>query len=163
MLVAGLANDSNYRFTIDARNTISAAIGELQLPDEVLKEFLKSQNEALNNENIDEEYTRLRPELEWELEKEAIASQLDIKVDEEDLKNTARMMAQSQFAQYGMPNVPAETLDRYASDILKDEKARNQVYNQTVDMKLYNGIRASVTVDEKEVDVEAFNDLFRNA
>lgn len=30
-------------------------------------------------------------------------------------------------------------------------------------MKLYNGIRASVTVDEKEVDVEAFNDLFRNA
>lgn len=163
MLVAGLANDSNYRFTIDARNTISAAIGELQLSDEVLKEFLKSQNEALNNENIDEEYTRLRPELEWELEKEAIASQLDIKVDEEDLKNTARMMAQSQFAQYGMPNVPAETLDRYASDILKDEKARNQVYNQTVDMKLYNGIRASVTVDEKEVDVEAFNDLFRNA
>ena len=163
MISAGLRNDSNYRFTIDARNAIAAAIGELQLPDEVLKDFLKSQNEALNNENIDEEYTRLRPELEWELEKEAIASQLDIKVDEEDLKNTARMMAQSQFAQYGMANVPAETLDRYASDILKDEKARNQVYNQTVDMKLYNGIRASVTVDEKEVNVEEFNDLFRNA
>lgn len=163
MISAGLRNDSNYRFTIDARNAIAVAIGELQLPDEVLKDFLKSQNEALNNENIDEEYTRLRPELEWELEKEAIASQLDIKVDEEDLKNTARMMAQSQFAQYGMANVPAETLDRYASDILKDEKARNQVYNQTVDMKLYNGIRASVTVDEKEVDVEEFNDLFRNA
>ncbi len=163
MITAGLANDSNYRFTIDARNAIVSAIGELQLPDEILKDFLKSQNEALNDENIDEEYTRLRPELEWELEKEAIASQLDIKVDEEDLKNTARMMAQSQFAQYGMANVPAETLDRYASDILKDEKARNQVYNQTVDMKLYNGIRAMVSVDEKEVNVEEFNDLFRNA
>lgn len=163
MITAGLANDSNYRFTIDARNAIASAIGELQLPDEILKDFLKSQNEALNDENIDEEYTRLRPELEWELEKEAIASQLDIKVDEEDLKNTACMMAQSQFAQYGMANVPAETLDRYASDILKDEKARNQVYNQTVDMKLYNGIRAMVSVDEKEVNVEEFNDLFRNA
>lgn len=163
MITAGLSNDSNYRFTIDARNAIASAIGELQLPDDILKDFLKSQNEALNDENIDEEYTRLRPELEWELEKEAIASQLDIKVDEEDLKNTARMMAQSQFAQYGMANVPAETLDRYASDILKDEKARNQVYNQTVDMKLYNGIRAMVSVDEKEVNVEEFNDLFRNA
>lgn len=163
MISAGLRNDSNYRFTIDARNAIASAVGELQLPDEILKEFLKSQNEALNNENIDEEYTRLRPELEWELVKEAIASQLDIKVDEEDLKNTARMMAQSQFAQYGMPNVPAETLDRYAADILKDERARNQVYNQTTDMKLFNGIHASVTVDEKEVNVEEFNDLFRNA
>lgn len=163
MIASGLVQDSNYRFTIDARKAIADAVGKLQLPEEVLKEFLKSQNEALNNENIDEEYVRLLPELEWELEKEAIASQLDIKVDEEDLKNTARMMAQSQFAQYGMSNVPAETLDRYASDILKDEKARNQVYNQTVDMKLYNGIKVSVSVDEKEVSVEEFNDLFRNA
>ncbi len=163
MIAAGLRNDSNYRFTIDARNVISAAIGDLQLPDEILKDFLKSQNEALNNENINEEYTRLRPELEWELEKEAISSQLDIKVDEEDLKNTARMIAQSQFAQYGMTNVPVETLDRYVSDILKDDKSRNQVYSQTADMKLYNGIRASVTVDDKEVSVEEFNDLFRKA
>lgn len=163
MIAAGLRNDSNYRFSIDARKAVASAIGELQLPDEILKDFLKSQNEALNDTNIDEEYTRLRPELEWELEKEAIASQLDIKVDEEDLRNTARMMAQSQFAQYGMSNVPAETLDRYAGDILKDERSRTQVYNQTADMKLFNGIHASVTLDEKEVDVEEFNDLFRNA
>lgn len=163
MIAAQLQNDSNYRFTIDARKAISDTIGDLTLPDEILKDFLKSQNEALNNENIDEEYTRLRPELEWELEREAIASQLDIKVEEEDLKNTARMVARSQFAQYGMSNVPDDTLDRYAADILKDEKARNQIYNQTVDMKLYNGIRASVTIDEKEVDVEEFNKLFQQA
>ena len=62
-----------------------------------------------------------------------------------------------------MNSVPAETLDRYASDILKDQKARNQIYNQTVDNKLFNGIRASVTLDNKEVNVEEFNDLFRNA
>lgn len=163
MIAASLVNDSNYRFTIDAKKAIQDAIGELKLPDEVLKDFLKSQNEALNNENIDEEYVRLRPELEWELEKEAVAAQLDIKAEDSDLLNTARMMARSQFAQYGMTNVPDETLDRYAQDILKDERARNQVYNQTVDMKLFGGIRATVSVDDKEVSVEEFNDLFRNA
>lgn len=163
MIAASLVNDSNYRFTIDAKKAIQEAIGELKLPDEVLKDFLKSQNEALNNENIDEEYVRLRPELEWELEKEAVAAQLDIKVEDSDLLDTARMMARSQFAQYGMTNVPDETLDRYAQDILKDERARNQVYNQTVDMKLFGGIRATVSVDDKEVSVEEFNDLFRNA
>lgn len=162
MIAASLQNDSNYRFTIDAQDAIQKAVGALTLPDEVLKDFLKGQNEHLTDENIDEEYERLRPQLEWELEKEAVAAQLDIKVEEEDLLNTARMMAQSQFAQYGMTNVPADALDRYAQDILKDEKARPQVYNQTVDMKLFNGIRATVTVDEKEVSVEEFNDLFRN-
>ncbi len=162
MIAEGLKNDSNFRFTIDAKKAVQNAIGKLTLPDEILKDFLKSQNEALNNENIDEEYTKLLPELEWELEKEAIASQLDLKVTEEDLLNTARMMAQSQFAQYGMTNVPAESLDKYAQDILKDEKARTQVYNQTADIKLYNGIRENVTIDAKDVDVEEFNDLFRN-
>lgn len=161
IIAGGLSNDSDYRFTLDARKAIQDAIGKLTLPDEILKEFLKSQNEALNDENIEEEYTRLLPELEWELEKEAIASQLDIQVNEEDLKNTARHLAQSQFAQYGMNSVPAETLDRYAADILKDEKARTQIYNQTVDGKLFNGIRATVNVDNKEVTVEEFNDLFR--
>lgn len=162
MIAASLQNDSNYRFTIDAQDAIQKAVGSLTLPDEVLKDFLKGQNEHLTDENIDEEYERLRPQLEWELEKEAVAAQLDIKIEEEDLLNTARMMAQSQFAQYGMTNVPADALDRYAQDILKDEKARPQVYNQTVDMKLFNGIRATVSVDEKEVSVEEFNDLFRN-
>ena len=161
-LEEGLANDSDYRFTIDARKAIQNAIGELNLPTEILKDFLKSQNEALNDENIDEEYTRLLPELQWELEKEAIASELDIKVEEEDLMNTARRIAQSQFAQYGMNSVPADTLDRYASDILKDQKARNQIYNQTVDSKLFNGVRALVNLENKEVSVEEFNDLFRN-
>lgn len=163
MIAAQLTNDSNYRFTLDARKAIQDAIGKLELPDEVLKDFLKSRNEALNDENIEEEYDRMRPELEWELEKEAIAEKLDIKVEENDMLNMARMMAQSQFAQYGMTNVPAETLDRYASDILKDEKARGQVYEQAIDNKLYNGIRASVTIDDKEVSVEEFNDLFRQA
>ena len=162
VIEGGLSNDSDYRFTIDARKAIQDAIGTLTLPTEILKDFLKNQNEALNDENIDEEYTRLLPELEWELEKEAIASQLDIKVEEEDLMNTARRIAQSQFAQYGMTSVPVETLDRYATDILKDQKARNQIYNQTVDNKLFNGIRALVTLDNKEVNVEEFNDLFRN-
>lgn len=163
MIAAQLTNDSNYRFTIDARKALQDAIGKLELPDEVLKDFLKSRNEALNDENIEEEYERMRPELEWELEKEAIAEKLDIKVEEEDMMNMARMMAQSQFAQYGMTNVPAETIDRYASDILKDEKARGQVYEQTIDNKLYNGVRASVSIDDKEVSVEEFNDLFRQA
>lgn len=161
MISASLSNDSDYRFTIDARDAIQKAIGSLELPDAVLKEFLKSQNEALNDENIDKEYENLKPQLEWELEKEAVAAQLDINVTEDDLKNTARAMARSQFAQYGMTSVPEESLDRYAGDILKDEKARQQIYAQTADMKLFNGIRATVTVDGKEVSVEEFNELFK--
>lgn len=162
LIESALANDSNYRFTIDAKNAIVDAVGDLVLPDDVLKAFLKEQNEALTEENIDEEYVHVRPELTWELIKEAIAGQFDVKVTEEDALNTARLIARQQFAQYGMMNVPEEALDRYAHDILKDKKGAQQIYNQTGDFKLFEAIRENVSADEKEVTVEEFNDLFRN-
>ena len=162
LIESALANDSNYRFTIDAKNAIVDAVGDLVLPDDVLKAFLKEQNEALTEENIDDEYVHVRPELTWELIKEAIAGQFDVKVTEEDALNTARLIARQQFAQYGMMNVPEEALDRYAHDILKDKKGAQQIYNQTGDFKLFEAIRENVSADEKEVTVEEFNDLFRN-
>lgn len=160
-IAAQLSNDSNFRFTIDAKNAIMSAIGDIELPDAILKDFLKRQNNNLTEENIDEEYTRLLPELRWELEKDAVAEQLEISINDDDLLNVARMLARQQFAQYGMTNIPDEAVDKYAADIVKDQKAHEQLYAQAFDMKFYNGVRASVTVDEKDVDVEQFNDLFR--
>ncbi|MDE5868787.1 MAG: trigger factor, partial [Muribaculaceae bacterium] len=162
LIQSALANDSNYRFSADAKKAILDAVGDLTLPDDVLKAFLKEQNEGLTDENIDEEYARMRSEIIWELVKEAIAEQLGVKVTEEDALNTARIIARQQLAQYGMMNVPEESLDRYAHDILKDEKAARQIYAQTGDLKLFDAIRDNVTTDDKEVTVEEFNDLFRN-
>lgn len=161
MIQQQLTGDQNYRFTIDAEKAIRESVGDIELPDEVLKEFLISQNEALNESNIDAEYAGIRSQLIWDLEKDKMVRQLDIKVLEDDLLRTARMMAQNQFAQYGMTNVPADALERYANEILKDEKAKSSIYRQTSEMKLFNAIRAVVTLDEKKVSVDEFNELFR--
>ena len=161
MIESSLTGDQNYRFTIDAEKAIRKEVGDIELPDEVLKEFLISQNEALNEENIDKEYDQIRSQLIWDLEKDKMLNALEIKVEEADLQNTARLMARNQFAQYGMTNVPDDAVEHYAEEILKDEKARNTIYRQTGDMKLFNAIRAAVSLDEKEVSVDEFNELFR--
>lgn len=161
MIEASLEGDQNYRFTIDAEEAIRKEVGDLELPDEILKEFLLSQNESLTADNIDKEYEGIRGQLVWDLEKDKVAQQLGVKVEEEDLKNTARILARQQFAQYGMTNVPDSALDHYADEIMKDEKARGQVYRQTADMKLFGAIRNAVTAEVKEVSVDEFNALFK--
>lgn len=163
MINASLEGDQNYRFSIDAENVIREKVGAIELPDEVLKEFLIQQNEQLNAENIDAEYEKVRGELVWDLEKDKIMNQLEVKVDEEDLLNTSRLMARNQFAQYGMTNVPDDAVDHYAHEILKDEKSRTAVARQTADLKLFSAIREAVSLDEKEVSVEEFNALFTAA
>lgn len=163
MIAGSLIGDQNYRFTLDAEDVIREQVGELQLPDEVLKDFLIAQNETLTRENIDAEYAGIRKQLVWDLEKDKAGRQLDVKVEEADLLQTASMIARQQFAQYGMTNVPDETVANYAKQILSDEKAHAQVARQTADMKLFNAIRNAVTLDEKEVSVDEFNALFAPA
>lgn len=161
MIAAQLSRDSDFRFTIDARKVLTDAVGDVKLPDEVLKNFLmKSENSDLTEENADEKYAEMRPSLIWELVREEIAEKLDIKVTEEDLLSLAKMVARQQFAQYGMFNADEQMVEKFASDILKDKKALQQISNQALDSKLYNGIRASVTVDNKDVTVDEFNKLF---
>ncbi len=128
-----------------------------------MKDFLISRNKDLNAENIEEEYKVIRPQIEWEVIREAIAGQLGVKVEDEDLKNLARAIARNQFAQYGMAQVPDEVLDKYVEQLLSDERHRNQILTQAVDMKLYQAIRDAISADETSISVEDFNKLFAPA
>lgn len=161
LIEASLNNDQNYRFTMDAQKVISNAAGKVELPDEILKNFLISRNENLNADNIDSEYDKIRDELVWDIIKDQIMSKLGVEVKEEDLRNTSKSMARNQFAQYGMTNVPEDAIEHYADQIMKDENSRESVARQTADMKLFGAIHNAVTLDEKEVSVDEFNELFR--
>ncbi|MDE5773973.1 MAG: trigger factor [Muribaculaceae bacterium] len=163
MLAAQLANDSFYRFTLDAKDAILKAVGDIELPEAVLKEYLIQSGDNITEENVDEVFASMRAQLIWQLVRDEIAAKLDIKVEEEDMLNMARAMARQQFAQYGMTNVPDDMLDKYAHNILDDKKFREQLFGQTLEQKLFRGIKANVTEDPKEVTVEEFNALFAPA
>ena len=160
MIAASLERDSNYRFSIDAKEAITKQVGDLELPWDILEPFVIEQNNNLTKENFEAEKPAIKADIEWELERDKAAEKLEVKVTDEDLLNTARALARQQFAQYGMANPPAEALDRFANDILKDEKYRRQLVNQTAELKFFAAVRDAVSLDEKEVSVDEFNALF---
>ena len=155
-----LLADSNYRFSIDAKNDIVKAQGQVDLPDDILKDYLKQANETLTDENIDEEYEKMRPELIWQILRDKIVEQFNIKVEEDDVRNLARAVTRDQLAQYGMANVPDELLDKYATNLLQDKKSADRLVAQAYDMKIFSAIKDAVTVDDKNVSVQQFNELF---
>ena len=132
------------------------------LPDDVLKEFLIINNKDVNDDNVDEVYNGMKKSLLWDLTKEALAKQLDVKVTDEDLKEMAKSMARQQFAQYGMANAPEEAVERFAGDILKDTKNLDQIKARTADMKFFNTLKNAVTLEEKTVSADDFNALFKD-
>ncbi len=160
MIAGQLVNDSNFRFTMDAENVLKQQVGAMTLPTEFLKKWLVRQDNKYTAENIDEEFVKMVPQLEWQLIKEQAVKQLGVKVNDDDLLADAKRIAFQQFAQYGMTNVPEDMLEKYAKDILENKEYRSQIVQQSVDNKLYAEIKAAVNVEEKTVNVEEFNALF---
>ncbi len=160
MIAGQLKLDSNYRFTLDAQKVIMDKVGELELPVEFLKKWLKKTNEKINDENVDAEYERMLPAAKWQLVKEKVAKNLGIKVEDADVMREARVLAAQQFAQYGMTNVPDEYIEKYAKDFFDNKEYRQRLVEKAVDDKLFEAVKNEVKLAEKAISVDEFNKLF---
>ena len=160
LIALNFANDSNYRFTIDAKDAVEKAVGAIELPEAILKDFLMRQNENLNAENIDAEFDKLRGTLTWDLIRDEVAQKFEVKISQEDVLDEARGVVVRQLMQYG-PNALAEQMvERYAQEVMKDEKNRNMLFQNALTRKVFEVIKENVTLDNKDVTVEEFRQLF---
>lgn len=163
MIAHQLVPESDYRFSLDSRAAIEKAAGDFELPDAFLKRWLLATDKERKAETIDDDYSRMVPDLKWQLIKEQIVKQFDIHVDDNDLKAMAKRVAASQFAQYGMTGVPDDVLERYGNEMLSNKDTRSRLINQATEMKIQTAIKESVTLNHKEVSMENFQKLFETA
>ena len=155
-----LKGESDFRFTIDSRNVIEKSLGDVELPEEVLKHFLISQNEQLTAENIDEEYTKLRPQLVWDLTKDEIVKKFNIEVNDEDIMDQARIAVYRQLSQYGPASLSEGIIEHYAQEVMKDPKNKDSFERNALNKKIFETIKENVTLDNKELTIDEFRKLY---
>lgn len=160
MIAAQLRDNSEYRFTIDARKVLVDQVGELKFPEETLKKWLLAKDENRDAEKLNEEFPQMMESLTWQLIEEKIVEANKITVSDEDIDAEAKAMVKAQMAQYGMGNLPDEYLAQYVQSVVKDEKQRGQLRDNAVNRKIMTVVRNVVTLDEKEVTLTEFNELF---
>ena len=156
-----LKAESDFRFTIDSRNVIEKGLGNIQLPEEVLKHFLISQNQQLNQDNIDEEFSKIRSQLVWDLTKDEIIKKFNIEVSDDDIMNEARAAVYRQLSQYGPASLTEGILDHYAKEVMKDPKNHDSFERNALNKKVFETIKENVTLDNKELSIEDFRKLYQ--
>ena len=155
--------ESNYRFTVDAQRILTEKAGDLQLPEEFLKRFLKVRRAQENKENAeitDEEAQNMFKQLRWQLVKDHLAQALEIKVEKEDIDTAAFIFAQQQLSQYGIYNAPEDLVKQQAERFMQDERARDAIQEHAIDNKFYAAVKEAVKVNEKTISVEDFRKLY---
>ena len=149
--------ESDYKLLMDVRDYLMNKVGKLEFNEAILRRIMDSNQpegaEAVSEEDFQKSLTELR----WHLVKEQLAKKFEIKIDDNDVFEVAKAATRDQFAQYGMANVPEDLLENYAKEMLKQEKTREALINRAVDVKLIQGIKAAITLNEEKVSVEDFN------
>ena len=160
MIANELSGNSEMIFRLSARKELLAKYGNMELPEAILKKWLISRNdEKLNEQNIDEEFSKMRPDLEWQLIKEDVARELGVKIEEADLKSFAKVTAARQFAQYGMTNMADDVVEKYAENLLEDKNYRGRLIEQVGDIKLFGAIENAITLDKHQVSLDEFKEI----
>ncbi len=157
-----LSRDSEYRFGIDAKKMMLKKL-KFELPVEFLKRWLVVVNEGkFSAEQIEEDFPKFEDDLKWQLIRDQIVKDQEIRVEAEEVRAQAKEMARLQFQQYGMMNIPEENLENYAGEMLKNEDEVRKATEKILDHKVIEYLKATVKVDNKQITIEKFNKLFEN-
>ncbi len=153
--------NSDYRFRLDVRQYLLGKFTQ-SLPDAFLKRWLLHTNEGkVTMEQIEKDYEHFTEDLRWQLIKGKITRDNEIKINQEELQDHIAESIRQQFAQYyGIADVPADMLDKYAKESMAREDERNRYTESLNENKVFDWLQKTVKLDTKEVSLEDFNKLF---
>ena len=157
--------DADYKFLIDFREYCKEKVGELDFPRDLLKKFmLLSMKDKENAEQtVENEFEQSLVGLKWQLIQDRLVRQYEVKVSEEDIRETAVNRARISFLRYGIPNVPEEYVSQFADNMMKDEKQVRSIVDECIDKKLAATMKEVLSLDHKAVSLEEFQNFFKPA
>jgi trigger factor len=152
-----LKPESERKLMEDVKNHFVRKI-DPKLPSEFLKRWLKEtqKDNNLTEEQIDNEFPLFERDVKWDLIKNKIVKDNEIKVEESEVKELAKELTKQQFQQYGIMNFPDEQLEQYANQLLQKDEERRKVYERKHEEKVVEHIKENIKLEEKEVSFEDF-------
>jgi trigger factor len=153
---AQMDDDAKYRFGIDVKAAVMKKMEKVSFPEEFLKRWLKTANKELTDEQIEKEWEQTLNGLRWQLAKDQLAEQFQIKVEKADVDNLAKDFARMQFMQYGLTHIEDQYLEQFAADMLKDENQTRAIYERCLENKLYEALKGVVKLESKTISYEDF-------
>jgi len=153
-----LLQSSDRRFAYDTRDALVEKVNP-ELPEAFLKRWLKEANQDVTEEQIENDFDGFVKDLRWQLIKDFIAKENELKVEEEEAMGLAKQIAHAQYSQYGIYNTPEDQLESFAKMILEKPEEKERLYNKILEDKVIDIVKGKVTLQTKEVTREEFEEM----
>lgn len=154
-----LKYESDYKLLIDTKEKLVKKF-KLNLPDEFLKRWLLATNKELKEDQIDSDYENFKIDLQWQIIKDKIINENDLKVTEEEILEQAMKFTANQFQQYGLLNLESSHIENYAKEMLQKDEEKRKISDRLFEDKIIEYVKETLKINKKEVTVDDFNKLF---
>ncbi len=155
-----LLNDSDYKFLVDAKAKLIKK-SKMELPEAFLKRWLVSGNKEMTEEQVEKDFENYVDEFKWQLIKNRLIEENELKVEKDELVTFAKNQALAQFQQYGMMDVPEEYLNNYAEQMMKNQDEAGKIYERLLEQKIVEHLKQTIKIEESLVSTEEFNKMFQ--
>lgn len=130
---------------------------EFNLPDDFLVKWIQvSSEDELSLEDAKEEYDRSEKGLRFQLIENELMKANDIKVELEDVMDSAKERIKMQMAQFGQMNPSEEELNSIAQRVLSNEQEAKNFSEQVKNEKLLDFYKENANLKEKEITFDDF-------
>lgn len=132
---------------------------KIELPEDFLKRWIKLTNEKpITDEQLENEFDAFARNLRWNLTVNKISKDNDIKVEADEIKAHTKQQILAQFGNFG-GEFPEDQLDQWADSMLGNQEHVQRTYEQLLDQKLIDYIKGQITVTEKKISLDDFQNL----
>lgn len=150
-LEAEYKQNSNFRLRRDLIDYMVKKAG-VELPEAFLKRWLFTINQGkFTMEQIEKEFPLFVQDYTWQMVAGKIFADQKMKIDKDELLEQAKSMTMSQFAMYGMMNIPEDQLNQYAQELLKDGNQISRVYEKCEEDKVLDYVKGVITITDKDI------------
>jgi trigger factor len=158
-IAKNLKRESEYKLMLDIKALVLEKT-EFALPEEFLKKWLLKVNDKTTPEQIEQEFDNFRKDLRWQIIRNKVARDNEIKITEEELHTEAMNITRYQFQQYGLFYATDDQIHNYAHEMLKREEDAKRIADKILEEKAIEKLREVVKLENKTLSVEEFNKLF---
>jgi trigger factor len=158
-IVINLKKESDYKLMLDIKK-LTLDKTDFSLPEEFLKKWLLKVNEKTTSADIDKEFESFRSDLKWQLIRNKVAKDNEVKITDEEMQSEAENITRHQFQQYGLFYATDEQISNYAKEMLKRKDDEKRIAEKILEEKAISFLKELVKIEDKKITVEDFNKLF---
>jgi trigger factor len=158
-IVTSLKRESDYKVMLDIKK-LTIEKTDFSLPENFLKKWLLKVNEKTTEEQIEKEFDSFRSDLKWQLIRNKVARENEIKISDEELQAEAANITRYQFQQYGLFYATDEQIGNYAKEMLKREDEAKKIAEKILEEKAIEKLKEFVKLEDKKITADDFNKLF---